>query len=108
MKASWEEDLRGALYNDNSALFYNKKLFAEAGLTESPKTWAQVKEYAEKLTQGDQYGITFCGAVSGNTAFTWTPHLWMNGGDGTEENAARTTITMNSEKLEKLCNTGLI
>lgn len=90
------------LYNDNSALIYNKKLFEAAGLTEAPKTWAQVKEYAEKLTHDDQYGITFCGAVNGMTAFTWTPHLWMNGGDvGTEENAARTTITLNSKEAEE-------
>jgi multiple sugar transport system substrate-binding protein len=90
------------LYNDNSALFYNKKLFKEAGLTEPPKTWAQMKEYAQKLTKGDQYGITFCGAVSGMTAFTWTPHLWMNGGDvGTEENARRTKVTLNSKEAEE-------
>jgi len=90
------------LYNDNSGLFYNKKLFKEAGLTEPPKTWAQVKEYAQKLTKGDQYGITFCGAVSGMTAFTWTPHLWMNGGDvGSEENAARKSVTLNSKEAEE-------
>jgi multiple sugar transport system substrate-binding protein len=90
------------LYNDNSGLFYNKKLFKEVGLTEPPKTWAQVKEYAQKLTKGDQYGITFCGAVAGMTAFTWTPHLWMNGGDvGSEENAARTSVTLNSKEAEE-------
>lgn len=90
------------LYNDNSGLFYNKKLFKDAGITEPPKTWAQVKEYAAKLTKGDQYGITFCGAVGGMTAFTWTPHLWMNGGDvGNEENAARTKVTLNSKEAEE-------
>ena len=99
----WEDKIYAIpLYNDNSGLFYNKKLFAEAGLTEPPKTWAQVKEYAEKLTKDDQYGLTFCGAVAGQTAFTWTPHLWMNGGDvGTEENAARTTVTLNSKEAEE-------
>ncbi len=37
------------------ALFYNKKLFREAGLDENkpPETWAQVIEYSEKLTKSE-------------------------------------------------------
>ena len=46
------------------ALFYNKKAFEEAGLTEPPKTMDEIREYAKKLTvdeDGDgkpeQYGL---------------------------------------------------
>lgn len=45
-------------------LFYNKKAFAEVGLTEPPKTWKELQTYAEKLTLDrnkdgkiDQYGL---------------------------------------------------
>lgn len=31
------------------ALFYNKKIFADAGVTEAPKTWDDVKAAAEKI-----------------------------------------------------------
>ena len=47
------------------ALFYNKKAFQAAGLSQSPKTWSELREYSQKLTidkNGDgkieQYG--FC------------------------------------------------
>jgi multiple sugar transport system substrate-binding protein len=46
------------------ALFYNKKMFQEAGLAEVPKTWSQFLEYSRKLTidknddgKIDQYGF---------------------------------------------------
>lgn len=39
-------------------LFYNKKMFAEAGITEPPKTWEEFAEVARKLTKGkDVYGF---------------------------------------------------
>ncbi|WP_226577836.1 ABC transporter substrate-binding protein [Halobacillus litoralis] len=48
------------------ALFYDKKAFEEAGLEGPPKTWDELREYAEKLTvdedgdgQPDQYGLGF-------------------------------------------------
>lgn len=82
------------LYNDNSALIYNKTLFREAGIEEPPKTWDEVKLYAERLTQGDTHGITFCGSLAGMSMFTWLPHLWMNGGRIGDN--ARQEITLNS------------
>ncbi len=48
------KDAEGKLYGlpkDWSMLFllYNKKLFADAGLTEPPDTWAKLLEYSEKI-----------------------------------------------------------
>lgn len=42
------------------ALFYNTKLFREAGLPGAPKTWDEFAEYARKLTNPDkrQFAIT--------------------------------------------------
>lgn len=39
------------------ALFYNKKAFAAAGLSQPPKTWAELREYAKKLTIDNKDGI---------------------------------------------------
>jgi multiple sugar transport system substrate-binding protein len=38
---------------DTYGFYYNKKLFKKAGLTEPPKTFSQLTEYAKKLTERD-------------------------------------------------------
>ncbi|MBJ6360130.1 extracellular solute-binding protein [Paenibacillus sp. GCM10012307] len=49
------EMINGKLYNisairqPQSLIFYNKKLFAEAGIESTPKTWAELEAAAEKL-----------------------------------------------------------
>ncbi|MFF2090684.1 ABC transporter substrate-binding protein [Paenibacillus sp. NPDC058174] len=49
------EMIDGKLYNisairqPQSLIFYNKKLFAEAGITSTPKSWAELEAAAEKL-----------------------------------------------------------
>lgn len=58
--------LDGKLYSmpfntSNAVMFYNKDMFAEAGLDPEnpPSTFSEVKEAAEKLSDGDrQYGFT--------------------------------------------------
>lgn len=50
---TWNKKLYGLpLTVDNRSLFYNKKLFAEKGL-EPPKTWEELRQCANKLTQWD-------------------------------------------------------
>ena len=55
------EMIDGKLYNlsairqPQSLVFYNKKLFEQAGITETPKTWAEMEAAAEKLAAN---GIT--------------------------------------------------
>jgi multiple sugar transport system substrate-binding protein len=73
--ADFEEPLLNAFKYDGTtygfpkdfstlALFYNKKAFEEAGLTEPPKTWRELIEYSKQLTVDkdgdgkiDQYGF---------------------------------------------------
>lgn len=43
-------------------LFYNKKLFKQAGLSDPPKSWAEFRDYSRKITtkgQGSFYGFVF-------------------------------------------------
>lgn len=52
------------LYGLSYGLFYNKKMFAEAGIKEPPKTWDEFRSVAKKLTDPakKQYGLTMAGA----------------------------------------------
>ncbi|MCG8453215.1 MAG: sugar ABC transporter substrate-binding protein [Spirochaetales bacterium] len=78
--------------NDNSSLIYNKTIFTEMGL-EPPTTWEETLQVAKIITeQSDKYGITFSGANSGMTMFTWLPFAWMNGAQLITDNGKDTTI----------------
>ena len=52
-------------------IFYNKKLWAEAGLTDNdiPKTWEQFREIAKKLTKTDSSGNITVAGFNFNTGF---------------------------------------
>lgn len=54
--------LYGVPWNGHAiGLVYNKDMFAEAGITSPPTTWAELYDAAKKLTKGDQYGIGLVG-----------------------------------------------
>ena len=50
------------LYGLAYGLFYNKKLFTAAGITQPPATWAQFVADGKALTHGDQWGLAVEGA----------------------------------------------
>lgn len=87
------------------ALVYNKAMFAAAGLTEPPKNWAQVQEYAEKLTQKDSsgnvsvYGFGLPGTSGSHIWYRIIPEIWGAGGDIC--NAEMTQATLDSEATRK-------
>lgn len=63
-------------------LYYNKKLFADAGITDPPATEAEFVADAKKLTKGSgtptQYGLSL---ADHDTIQMWPVLQWMNGGD---------------------------
>ena len=87
------------------ALVYNKAMFEAAGLTEAPKTWAEVQEYAEKLTQKDAdgnvtvYGFALPGTGGSHIWYRLIPAIWSAGGDIC--NADMTEATLDSEATRK-------
>ena len=86
---SWDGKLFGVpKYTDTIGIFYNKDLFAAAGLTEPPTTWAQVAEYAEKLTDpaNNVYGITFSARAGEEGTFQFLPIIQMSGGNADKVN----------------------
>lgn len=79
----WDGKLYGLpKYTDTIGVFYNKDLFAEAGLTEPPQTWAQFVEYAETLTDpaNNVYGATFSARAGEEGTFQFLPIIQMSGG----------------------------
>ena len=64
-------------------LFYNKKMFAQAGISAAPKNWAELENAARKLTKDtngdgktDQYGLVIEPAIEMLMAF-----VYQNGGE---------------------------
>ncbi|MCE5198312.1 ABC transporter substrate-binding protein, partial [bacterium] len=68
-----------------NALFYNKKLFREAGLDPNrpPRTWAELEQYAMKLTKRDKDGkverVGYADFLYNPNNFAW--YLWQSGGE---------------------------
>lgn len=57
---------------ETRCLYYRKDLFAQAGLGEAaPDTWQQAREFAQKLTQGDVYGLGVPGGIEYGTVQTF-------------------------------------
>jgi multiple sugar transport system substrate-binding protein len=68
---------------DLSVLWYNKKLFAEAGLNpdDPPTNYAQIMTDATKISALGHgiYGFSFAGDCQGCLGFTMLPSLWADG-----------------------------
>lgn len=92
------------------SLVYNKDMFRAAGLDPEnpPKTWAEMVEYAQKLTIDtngdgiiDQHGFAVCGNAPGNCWFRFVPDLWAAGGEVASDDLSVGTLDT-PEALEAL------
>jgi multiple sugar transport system substrate-binding protein len=84
--ATFKDRLYGVpLYADVSALFYNKDLFARAGLdpNKPPTSLTELREYADKITAlgGDIKGYYLPGNCAGCNIFTVGPLMWASGAE---------------------------
>src|SRR5499427_3444395 len=84
MVATFDKRLYGVpLYADVSALFYNKDLFAKAGLDpdKPPQSLAELRQDADKITAlgGDIKGYYLPGSCAGCNIFTVGPLMWASG-----------------------------
>lgn len=85
-------------------VFYNRKLFREAGLADpsSDWTWDDYLRTAQKITRDtnadgtpEQYGAAFT-----NYYFYWIPWIWSGGGDVTSPDGHRASGFLNSPATE--------
>ena len=65
------------------SLYYNKKLFAAAGISKPPATVAELQQDAAKLTTGGKYGLVL---ADNNTIQMWPILQWLSGGDIVDAN----------------------
>ena len=79
-------------------LYYNKTMFEKAGLNNPPKTWAQVAEYAKKITTEDVYGLGEPLDKSLQTSLNFRPVIYSFGGDFIS--ADQTKATFNTEEAK--------
>lgn len=86
-KPCWAEaTYKGKVYaipnsTDDRFLFYNKTLFAQAGLTRPPRTWSELKAYAKKLTKKTDGSIQQIGFIP-NWGNSWLYlYSWQMGGE---------------------------
>jgi multiple sugar transport system substrate-binding protein len=61
-------------------IFYNKDLFAAAGITAPPKTWAELRATAKKLTAKGRYGFAMSNINTYEGTWQFLPFMWTNGG----------------------------
>ncbi|MFF8845737.1 extracellular solute-binding protein [Streptomyces sp. NPDC015127] len=73
-------------------LFYNKKLFAEAGIDDEPKTWADLAEDARKLKAGTDAAYPFALPLGPEEAQAETMMWLLSGGDGYTDSVDKYTI----------------
>jgi multiple sugar transport system substrate-binding protein len=95
--------VNGSMYGlpfdgESTGLFYRTDRFAEAGISEPPKTWDEFQADAQKLTDTAQkkYGFAIFAPESD---YYWYPWLWQNG--GTLLSKDEKTIEFNSAKAKE-------
>jgi multiple sugar transport system substrate-binding protein len=77
--------------SNSLALYYNKKMLTDAGVTSPPKTWAELTETAKKATKSPAYGIAFSAVNTEEATWQWEPFLWSNGGSLTDLGSEKAT-----------------
>ncbi|MEU7833405.1 sugar ABC transporter substrate-binding protein [Nonomuraea sp. NPDC049129] len=101
---------KGKLYGlqpitNTIGLFYNKDLLAKAGVT-PPKTWAELRTVAKKLTSGGTYGLAFSAPANYEGTWQFLPFMWSNGGD--EKNIATPETAQAVQLWVDLMNDGSV
>ncbi len=76
------------LATNNAAVFYRPSLFKQAGISDVPRTWSELKQTAKALTQDtnndqriDQHGIYLSLGKGEWNVFAWLPFIYSAGGD---------------------------
>lgn len=80
---TWDGKLYGVPKATNTiALYYNKDLYAKAGITEPPKTWDELVEVSRQLNDpaNNVYGLAFSAKASEEGTFQFLPWAQMGGG----------------------------
>jgi len=86
---------------NNVGIYYRPSLFDQAGITELPKTWEDLRRVARQLSHDwnhdgrpDQYGLLLPLGKGEWSVFTWLPFFWSAGGEITITTKVAETIQL--------------
>ncbi|MFJ9009797.1 extracellular solute-binding protein [Streptomyces canus] len=83
------------------ALYCNTRMLKSAGV-EPPTTWDELASAAQKLTNGDRYGLALSAINTEEGVFQFLPFLWQAGGDlDTFRTYGATALTFLDELIAK-------
>jgi multiple sugar transport system substrate-binding protein len=70
-------------YTDAGMLYYRRDLLEDAGFSEPPKTWDELKEVARRVRRDSRvrYGFVFQGADYEGGVVNGLEYIWTSGGD---------------------------
>lgn len=92
----WEGKTYGLPKDYNTlALFYNKDMFEQAGISEPPKTWDELRDVAKKLTKDGVKGLVLSIDLARFDAF-----IHQNGGAVYKDGKATLNLPENAEALD--------
>src|SRR5580704_12146525 len=80
--------------SNSLALYYNKKLLTDGGVSAPPQTWDQLTETASKTTKSPVYGLAFSAVNTEEATWQWEPFLWSNGGKLLDLTAAPAKVAL--------------
>ncbi len=66
---------------NNLAVYYNKAMFASAGISELPSDWEGLRAASRKLTRDGVHGFQIPIGTAEWTVWTWQCFLWQAGGE---------------------------
>jgi sn-glycerol 3-phosphate transport system substrate-binding protein len=76
--------------------YYNKDMFAAAGIADAPKTWDEFAGYAAQLTDSSKSVVAYShGSAASYLAWIFQPVIWQYGGEYSD---AEFNIHINSEQ----------
>jgi multiple sugar transport system substrate-binding protein len=70
-------------YTDAGMLYYRKDLLQQSGFSAAPKTWDELQQMAQQVTQqtGTQYGMVFQGSNYEGGVCNALEYIWTSGGE---------------------------
>ncbi|GAA3626657.1 multiple sugar transport system substrate-binding protein [Lentzea atacamensis] len=81
------------LYQTVTTTVYNRKLFTEAGITELPDTWDEVRAAAPKLAAKGVPVLDYAGSTEETLNMTFYPLLWQAGGSVFNEEGTKSAFS---------------
>jgi len=83
---------------NNLCLYYNKDMFAQAGIENPPQTWNEILDACAKLKAIGVNGFGVAGGQTTDTSFQMWPFIWGAGSDHTKLDSPETVELLNFYK----------